>query len=278
LDSEPEPLLEGFLEIANERMADAIRRISIGRGYDPAEYALVAFGGAGAQHACAVAELLGISTVLVPEDASLLSACGLGIAAVERFAVAQVLRPFDEIERELSERLDRLAREALAEIAGEGFSGGGEIGVRRRIVQMRFAGQETALAIEPSGSGAELGAELRKRFLAAYRDLYGYAPEGRTLEVEALRVVVAAGGSDPPQPAVKPIRSAEARPVESRRARFAGAWREVEVFERSALLPGDRFVGPCLVVETLSATVVEPGWTGEKDGAEALVLERGSAL
>ncbi|HEV7672389.1 MAG TPA: hydantoinase/oxoprolinase family protein [Thermoanaerobaculia bacterium] len=281
LESEPEPLLEGFLEIANERMADAIRRISIGRGYDPAEYALVAFGGAGAQHACAVAELLGISTVLVPEDASLLSARGLGIAAIERIAVAQVLRPLDEIEGELADRLDRLAAEAMAELTedvAEGVPEGGEIAVRRRIVQLRFAGQETALAIEPQGSGRDLGPELRARFLAAYREIYGYAPEGRKLEVEALRVVASAERSGDLQPAARPSRTAEARPAGVRRARFAGAWREVEVFERSALLPGDRFAGPCLIVEALSATVVEPGWAGGKDGAEALVLERGSAL
>lgn len=274
LESDPEPLLEGFLEIANERMADAIRRISIGRGYDPAEYALVAFGGAGAQHACAVAELLGISTVLVPEDASLLSARGLEIAAVERFAVAQVLRPLDEIEGELCDRLDRLAAEARAAVVNEGVSAGEEIGVRRRIVQLRFAGQETALAIEPLETGAELGPELRARFLAAYRDLYGYAPEGRTLEVEALRVVVSVGGGIETAPIRELSAAAEARPIGLRRARFAGAWREVDVFERSALGAGERFAGPCLIVEALSATVVEPGWWGRKDGAEALVLER----
>lgn len=273
LGSDPEPLLEGFLEIANERMADAIRRISIGRGYDPADYALVAFGGAGAQHACAVAELLGISAVLVPEDASLLSARGLGMAAVERFAVAQVLRPLDEIEEELADRLDRLAAAARAEVAAEGISAEEEIGVRRRIVQMRFAGQETALAIEPQETGAGLGPDLRARFYAAYRDLYGYVPEGRALEVEALRVVVSAGGGIEVS---RPVVSAAgaARPSGFRRARFAGAWREVEVFERSALLAGERFAGPCLIVEALSATVVEPGWQGWKDGAEALVLER----
>lgn len=269
----PEALAEGFLEIANERMADAIRRISIGRGYDPAEHALVAFGGAGAQHACAVAELLGISTVLVPEDASLLSARGLGLAAVERFAVAQVLRPLDEIEGELAARLDALAAEARAALAAEGISAGEEIRVRRRIVQMRFAGQETALAIEPREEGAGLGADLRARFRSAYRDQYGYVPEGRPLEVEALRVIVSAGAEREAAP-VAPPAEGTARPAGLRRARFAGAWREVEVFERSALLAGERFAGPCLVVEALSATVVEPGWRGRMDGAGALVLER----
>ncbi len=282
LGSPPEPLLEGFLEIANERMADAIRRISIGRGYDPAEYALVAFGGAGAQHACAVADLLGISTVLVPEDASLLSARGLIEAAVERFAVAQVLRPLDEIEGELAARLERLAAEATAAISAptEGGTGSsrapeGEVGVRRRIVQLRFTGQETALAIElPLEAREPLGAMLRAQFLSAYRDLYGYAPEGRTLEVEALRVVVSAGGGEVVAMGVDRPPPSEGVPQGHRRARFAGAWREVEVFERTDLRAGDRFAGPCLVVEVHSATLVEPGWHGHLDGAGALVLER----
>ncbi len=282
LGSPPEPLLEGFLEIANERMADAIRRISIGRGYDPADYVLVAFGGAGAQHACAVADLLGISTVLVPEDASLLSARGLLEAAVERFAVAQVLRPLDEIEGELAARLDCLAAEATAAVEAATAGGArssrapqGEIRVRRRIVQLRFSGQETALAIElPSEAQEPLGAKLRARFLAAYRDLYGYAPEGRSLEVEALRVVVSAGGVVAETAGVEKPPPGEGVPQGLRRARFGGLWCEVEVFERSDLRPGDRFVGPCLVVEELSLTVVEPGWNGHLDGAGAIVLLR----
>ena len=94
---EREALLEGFVEIADERMADAIRRISLQRGYDPADYALVAFGGAGAQHACGVAALLGVETILVPADAGLLSALGIGHAAIERFAERQLLRLLPDV-------------------------------------------------------------------------------------------------------------------------------------------------------------------------------------
>ena len=116
-----EALLAGLLEIADERMADAIRGISLRRGYDPAEYALVAFGGAGAQHACAVATLLGVAQVLVPPDAGLLSALGLGAAVVERFAERQVLQPLADV----GGRLAALARRArrtrpLAAVAAEG--------------------------------------------------------------------------------------------------------------------------------------------------------------
>ncbi|MFP5286426.1 MAG: hydantoinase/oxoprolinase family protein, partial [Thermoanaerobaculia bacterium] len=109
-----EAVLGGFLEIANERMAEAIRSISLRRGYDPADHALVAFGGAGAQHACAVATLLGIGSVLVPADAGLLSALGLGAAVVERFAHRQVLEPLDQIRERLPEWLGEMGREAAA--------------------------------------------------------------------------------------------------------------------------------------------------------------------
>ena len=98
--SGPEVVLAGLLDIADERMAEAIRSISLRRGYDPAGHALVAFGGAGAQHACAVAELLGITSVLVPADAGLLSALGLGAAVIERFAQRQVLEPLDRVRGE----------------------------------------------------------------------------------------------------------------------------------------------------------------------------------
>ena len=115
-DPGPEAVLAGLLDIADERMAEAIRSISLRRGYDPAGHALVAFGGAGAQHACAVAELLGIASVLVPADAGLLSALGLGAAVVERFAQRQVLEPLDRVKGErIAGWLDELGREAACD-------------------------------------------------------------------------------------------------------------------------------------------------------------------
>ena len=148
LDPGPEAILAGLLEIADERMAEAIRSISLRRGYDPAGHALVAFGGAGAQHACAVAELLGISDVLVPADAGLLSALGLGAAVVERFAQRQVLEPLDRVKGErIAGWLEELGREATAAVLAEGIATE-EIAVRRRLLNLRFAGQEATLAID----------------------------------------------------------------------------------------------------------------------------------
>ncbi len=267
-DPGPEAVLGGLLDIANERMAEAIRSISLRRGYDPAGHALVAFGGAGAQHACAVAGLLGIDHVLVPADAGLLSALGLGAAVIERFAQRQVLEPLIQaIGGRLAGWLDELGREALAAVRAEGVSPE-EIAIRRRLLNLRFAGQEATLAVEYRGDD-----EIEPAFAAAYREIYGYAPEGRAIELESVRVVASSRSSaEGPAPEPEP---SEAEPAGARRCWTGGAWREIPVFDRALLKPGAAFAGPSLVFESHSATLTEEGWRGRVDGAENLVLERG---
>lgn len=185
---ERDAVLNGLLDIANERMADAIRRISLRRGYDPADYALVAFGGAGDQHACAVASRLGMRTVIVPTDASLLSAWGLGQAAIERFAEQQILCPLSaDWEHALPSLLSRLESDAATVLRAEGVSGE-HVTVCRRIVTLRLAGQETGLEIEYAP-----GQTLAERFVERYVAVYGYQPAAnRVIEVEAVRVIVGA--------------------------------------------------------------------------------------
>jgi 5-oxoprolinase (ATP-hydrolysing) len=231
----------------------------------------VAFGGAGGQHACAVAALLGIATVVVPADAGLLSALGLGAAVVERFAERQVLRPLDEVRDQVPAWIGELARQARTAVAGEGVPAA-DVRVRRRLVHLRLAGQEAALTVEWR-EGLDLGAA----FGAAYRDLYGYPPPRRPVEVESLRVVASSVENTGAGPTVEPP-AAPSRPADAhgmRRTCFAGVWREVPIYERERLGPGDAFVGPALVVERHSTAVVAPGWTARVDGAGALVLERG---
>jgi 5-oxoprolinase (ATP-hydrolysing) len=281
-------LLAGFLSIADERMADAIRKISVRRGYDPSGYVLVAFGGAGAQHACGVARRLGMKTVVVPRDAGLLSARGLGDAVVERFAQSQVLRRLDAAEPGLEATLDSLGREACERVDRETDRTGSAI-VRRRIVLMRFEGQESTMEIEH-------GPDLRSSFEAQYRHVYGHLP-AREIEIESLRVVASPPLPPPSVPSASPI-SARAIPSSPpplamfsahgalpdrrgapdaighlRRACFGGKWQEVRAFERDLLTPGWSCDGPALVLERHSATVVEPGWTARLDEAGAIVLE-----
>jgi 5-oxoprolinase (ATP-hydrolysing) len=265
-DPGPEAVLSGLLEIADERMAEAIRAISLRRGYDPVGHALVAFGGAGAQHACAVAGLLGITRVVVPADAGLLSALGLGAAVVERFAHRQVLEPLERVRSRLAGWLAELGEEAAAAVETEGIAPE-EIEVRRRLLNLRFAGQEASLAVEYGGDEA-----IEPAFGAAYREIYGYAPEGRAIELESVRVVAS---SRPAGEAAGPAPAPEARPavaVGARRCWTGAGWRQVPLFDRSALAPGATFAGPCLVFESHSATFVAEAWGAQVDGAGHLVL------
>ncbi|HYG62402.1 MAG TPA: hydantoinase/oxoprolinase family protein [Thermoanaerobaculia bacterium] len=261
---EPEAVLAGLLDIANEKMAEAIREVSVRRGYDPADHALVAFGGAGAQHACAVAELLGIGSVLVPVDAGLLSALGLGAAVVERFAQRQVLAPLVQVEGHLQGWLDELGRQAVSDVVAEGMLPE-SVRVRRRLLNLRFTGQETALTVE---YGEE---PVDQAFAAAYREIYGYAPEGRAVELESVRVVASSSAEEEVLPAEAATRF-PAAPEGSRRCCFGGSWRDVPFFDRAGLRPGASFQGPALVFEAHSATVVAEGWDGMADGAGGLVL------
>lgn len=293
-----EALLQGLLDIADERMAEAIRAISVRRGYDPRDYTLVAFGGAGAQHACSVASVLGMERVLVPEDAALLSARGLSSAVVERFAEAQVLQPLADVAAGLEERLATLGAEARRQVVGEGFEDD-QVEIRRRLASLRFVGQESSLEV-----AVERGESLLELFKAAYREVYGYEPEDRPVEVESLRVVASSrpskplgtmpgeegssqgaedssngrsGNQDAGQGAVRTGGQAElrpARPAGEQRAWMGSAWRSVPVYRREQLRCGERLEGPALVFELHSATVVTPGWWGSVDAAGALVLER----
>ncbi len=270
-----EALLAGCLEIADERMADAVRRISLRRGYDPAEYALVAFGGAGGQHACSLADLLGIRAAIVPADAGLLSAVGLGAAVVERFAQRQVLEPLAAVAPRLPELLEELASDARRAVVAEGVAPG-QVEVRRRMVHLRLTGQESTLSIEWPAEGAEA---LAAAFAEGYAQLYGYPPPARPVEVESVRV---AASSRPPGAAELPVsapggsKGHAARPVGHREALFAGTWHDTPVYDRGALAAGDSLDGPALVFERHAATVVTPGWSAWADGTGNLLLERSS--
>ena len=266
-----EELLGGFLAIANERMADAIRRISISRGYDPADYALVSFGGAGGQHACAIASELGMEPVLVPVDTSLLSAVGLGHAVLERFAHRQVLEPLDG--GGVGSAVEALEREALSRLLEERGANLEGAAIRRRIVRLRLLGQETALEVEPASAEEARSAEaLSRLFGARYQAVYGYPPPDHVIEVESIRVLASTTPAAARLDRAGASADQETR-VREHRAWFDG-WRSATLLRREELAPGFKRAGPCLVQERHSITVVEPGWGVRVDEARALVLSR----
>ncbi len=263
-----ETLLEGFLKIANQRMADAIRVISVREGYDPADHTLLAFGGAGGQHACAVARRLGMRRILSPADAGLLSACGLHCARVERVVERQVLEPLDAASARLGDWFAAMEASARRDLEAEGFPEAAvEIG--RREVFLRFAGQESAHAV----ALGEDAARLREDFTARYRQLFGYVPGGRPLEVVRLRLRAAAGARDKEREhfqgdASLPF-SGDAQPCF-----VGGEWQQVPVFERAALPAGAVLKAPALVVDPYSTLLIEPGWQGLAGDRGSIRLER----
>jgi 5-oxoprolinase (ATP-hydrolysing) len=262
-----EAALDGFVEIANERMADAISRISVRKGYDPKEYALVAFGGAGAQHACGVARRLGVETIVVPQDAALLSAVGIGSAVMERFVEKQILKPLDQFEEELESLLAQLARRAVEMVAREGVPES-QIIVRRVMVNMRLAGQESSLSVDYDANAA-----LADGFRETYTAVYGHFPAGRPIEVESIRLV-ASSEPEAAATAPRPVQVLKPRPRRHARAYLEGRWQRVPIYDREGLAPGTGIDGPALVFELHSVTVVEGDWRVQTDSVGALVIER----
>jgi len=165
-------------------MAGAIRKISISKGYNPKEFTMVAFGGAGGLHACDIAEILGIDNILLPSDAGLLSAYGIGSAQIERCAEKQILTEFNSIKIKLPWLMLELEKEAKAQLMTEGIHNN-RIEVRQKMIFMRIKGQDSSLEILYKNPE-----KLEGNFHEAYKKLYGHTISNRPIEVEAVRVIV----------------------------------------------------------------------------------------
>jgi len=259
----PEALAEGFLTVAVDTMANAIKHVSLQSGHDPARFALVCFGGAGPQHACRVAEALGIGTIVIHPLAGVLSAVGIGLAEPRSVRRGTLGAPLDGAG---SAAAGALARELAAQ-ARAGLGGSAEAG-RRTLAELRVADSEVALPVElgaPAAMAAAFAAEHARRF--GYRPAAGAALVIAAVSVELVGRATAARLGAP---------ATAAGPAATRTsAWFDGAWRDVPLIERAALERGARLDGPAIVVEATSTTVVEPGWRAEhRDGGE-LVLTAG---
>ena len=260
-------LLAGFLDIANERMADAIRRISVSEGYDPSDYALVAFGGAGGLHACAIAELLGMERVVVPRDAGLLSAYGLDRAVVERIRSRQVLMPLKDCESGLHGMFANLEQEARNSLASEGFAAQSLV-LRKCELRMRFMGQEADLTIEWSPSIA-----IADMFHQRYAEVFGYVPQGRELEVVSAQAVVSTSFAEL-MPECFASQSESSFSMSHTTRIWAGRnWCEAGVCRRDDIPQGTVIDGPVVIHDAYSALVVEPGWRATMGGEGTLKLQ-----
>jgi 5-oxoprolinase (ATP-hydrolysing) len=270
-----EDLAFGFVRIANANMVRPIRNISVARGYDPREYALVTFGGAGGQHACAVARELGISKVLSHPHAGLLSAYGIGHADIRRHGERGVLAELSAgTLSHVREIVDDLARAARDGVLDEGIPVE-HIAPARWRLELRYLGAEGTIAVEAAEIGPEPFAEgalprWRTAFERDHRRLYGYVRDSRALEVVAARVEVVGAIPTPDEPAA-PLVTRHPAPASETVAWFDGAPHTTAIHTRAELRPGDEFPGPAILCEPSSTLVIEPGWT-------ARILPRGEVL
>jgi len=245
---------EGVVRVVNASMERAMRTISVERGYEPRDYALIAFGGAAGQHACELSAALGIRRVIVPRHPGLLSARGAASADVQRDYV-QTIRLTDPPPTRLRTLLSVVERAARAELRTEG--------VRLRRCQfalsldVRYQGQSYELTIPFSKAFAEC-------FHRAHQRLYGYADRGRALEVVNIRLRACAAGPHPPREAFRALAGA---PLSQSRLRWHGRWLDCAVHERAHLPAGAVCAGPAIVAEFSATTFVPPGWRCRVDAA-----------
>ena len=265
----PEEIAEGCIAIAVANMANAIKQISVQRGHDVTEYVLATFGGAGGQHACLVADALGMTRVFCHPLGGVLSAYGMGLADQTAMREAAVeARLSGEAMAAVEEKLAQLADAARQELQAQGVPTERIIDLRR--VHLRYEGTDSALVV-PFGSPAE----MQSGFEAAYRKRFSFLMQGKALIVEAVSVE-AIGPSDAPRerPASRPARQGPLHAAQALRFHSGGSWHEAGMFRRDDTRPGDLIRGPAIIAEANATTVVEPGWQAEVTPLDHLVLTR----
>ena len=275
-------VLAGCCDLAAESMADAIRAVTVREGWDPADHALVAFGGAGGQHACAIAGRLGIETIVFPADASILSAVGVHAARPRAVVRREVLAAVEAV----TAAGESVAAVALAAAEAEGRRrldregvAAAAIAVSDRRLHARHPGQEATLEVPIPGGRLDPPPRLRERFAEVWRRTFGHAPADDRMEIESVEVRVseladglgeapsaaafAAGAGTPATP-----------PASTRSTHLGGRWQTLPVLERSAVRASGGINGPAIVVESRTSIVLEAGWRLEAAAGGDLVARR----
>ncbi len=263
-----EDIAEGYLRIAVENMANAIKKISVQRGHDVTAYTLNCFGGAGGQHACRVADALGIERIFLHPLAGVLSAYGMGLADIRVIQQAQMDIALDsECETALREVCQQLAIKGKEEVLAQQVH---EKHIEHlELVHIRYAGTDNSLPVTRGGCN-----EMQSEFESLHRQRFGFIDEARELLIESVSVETI-GESDTPaesvtdQPATQP-----AKPGDHVSMWINNQWQDVPLYERDSLQPGHELSGPAIVVENNSTLVIEPGWQLTLNRYRHLLLQR----
>ncbi|MBD9444061.1 hydantoinase B/oxoprolinase family protein [Rhizobium sp. RHZ01] len=266
----PESVAEGFIKIAVENMANAIKKISVQRGYDVTGYLLNCFGGAGGQHACLVADALGMSMVLVHPFSGLLSAYGMGLSSIFASRQQAFIEPLSEASLPELDRLIKTLRIGVRdELQAQGISP--DAMEFRPVLALRYEGTDTALPVD-FGLGSI--SDARTDFERAHKAQFGFVYDGKTVVVESVSVEGTDRSEGRNQEASHEAAASPARASETRPVFFEGSWRDTGVFRREDLFPGCQALGPALVIEANQTIVVEPGWRAEITANNHVLLRR----
>jgi 5-oxoprolinase (ATP-hydrolysing) len=265
----PEEVAEGFIEIAVGNMANAIKQISVQRGHDVTEYVLTTFGGAGGQHACLVADALGMHTVFAHSLAGVLSAYGMGLADQTAMREQAVEAALDEaIVGDLKDKLGRLTTMAQQDLLDQDVNPE-RIEVIQRL-HLRYEGTDSAIVVL-----FDTVAQMTAQFEAAYQKRFSFLMHDKRLIVEAVSSEAIGRSDAPPEaPCELPPREAPLKVSKMVRMYAAGSWRDSGMYLRETMRPGDMIDGPAIIAEANATTVIEPGWQAQVTPFNHLILRR----
>lgn len=270
-DRSPEQVAEGFLAVAVEHMANAIKKISIQKGYDVSDYTLCCFGGAGGQHACLIAAALGMSSIFIHSYAGVLSAYGMGLADVRVVRQRSIALPLsDKGTDELDRCFSLLEEEAQSELAAQSLPSMDLI--FRRQLHIRYEGTDSTIPVDYAPIE-----QMKSGFQAAYQRRFGFTANKKSLIVESVSVELVAGTCAPAEPVRFKTGILPAQPVATVRMFSFNRWHDCPVFKREQLQPGDLIRGPAMIVEPTGTNIVEPGWQAVLTNHNHLVLTRNAA-
>jgi len=257
-------LLEGFEKIANEKMAEAIRKISVSKGFAPSDYALLVFGGAGGLHACKIAELLHIKKIILPYDGGLLSAYGMGQAQIERLVQKQILRKLEIVS--IKNEINELKTQAIQKIEAEGFSKR-SIKIKSVLIYLRLKGQSSTLeiSIEKITSNKSLIQKLKTDFIKKYKTLFGHFPKNKSIEIESVKVIAANK--------VKTDATTNRKKKTYNPSPLQFLQKKLPVYDWDDLKEGATIKDKAILLNKTSTAFIESGWQLKTHADKNIVLE-----
>ena len=263
----PEEVAEGFLKIAVENMANAVKKISVQRGYDITKYALTCFGGAGGQHACAVADILGMKTVIIHHFSGILSAYGMGLANIKAARQKSIEKELDlSLLKKVNEHLESLRQETVQELANQGVAESAT--TTKASVHLKYAGTDTSLDVPLSALDKMVAA-----FESIHKEQFGFLMSNTPLVLELMEIETF-GGSAGNIETKNQFISDDPSAFKISKFYSGGEWKKANIYKRDKLAPGQSIIGPAIIIEDIGTIIVEPNWQASVNAYSHIILTR----